>query len=542
MALAVGPRAARLAHRVLGDGARVPRRRLRRARRRPRPRVPAPRERARAERGAPVPGRSRDAGCTTGCCGCRTRRCRSRPGTSSNCAMRSTGSAARRCSRSSPEPTTGCRSTTTSARSIRLPRSRRASARRCATPGATCGPEPAAPTTVSRSSAATRPLRSTPRWPTISDTPAALAVLHGLAGELNAAVSGGDADPAAVAAAADSLRDALWVLGLDTLDPGADAADVACRARRARGRSASARARAATSPRRTGSATRSRDTATWCATRHRDPSWCRAMPRPEREPRRRNEEPRDDVVYGVQPVREALRGQRRVREVVCTERTAEQPWLVEAAAAGARVDVVPVEVVTSLAGRPDHQGVAALCDPYPYADAFELLSGAHPLVVVLDGVTDPRNLGAIVRACDGAGADGLVLPRHGSAGVTSIVAKASAGAVEHVRIAMATNLAELLRRTKRPDLWSYAAEAEGGRRAVGDRHHVRDAARARVRGVRNPATRTAAVRCRGDDPAGGTDRVPECRRCGGNAAVRGRAPACSRVRLAKAQHRVRLEG
>ena len=106
--------------------------------------------------------------------------------------------------------------------------------------------------------------------------------------------------------------------------------------------------------------------------------------------------------------------------------------------------------------------MAALCDPYPYADAFELLSGVHPLVVVLDGVTDPRNLGAIVRACDGAGADGLVLPRHGSAGVTSIVAKASAGAVEHVRIAMATNLAELLRRTKRPDLWSYAAEAEGG--------------------------------------------------------------------------------
>ena len=293
-------------------------------------------------------------------------------------------------------------------------------------------------------------------------TPAALAVLHGLAGELNAAVSGGDADPAAVAAAADSLRDALWVLGLDTLDPGARCGRRPCRARRARGRSASARARAGTSPRRTGSGTRSRGTATWCATRHRDPSWCRAMPRPEREPRRRNEEPRDDVVYGVQPVREALRGQRRVREVVCTERTAEQPWLVEAAAAGARVDVVPVEVVTSLAGRPDHQGVAALCDHYPYADAFELLSGAHPLVVVLDGVTDPRNLGAIVRACDGAGADGLVLPRHGSAGVTSIVAKASAGAVEHVRIAMATNLAELLRRTKRPDLWSYAAEAEGG--------------------------------------------------------------------------------
>jgi 23S rRNA (guanosine2251-2'-O)-methyltransferase len=167
------------------------------------------------------------------------------------------------------------------------------------------------------------------------------------------------------------------------------------------------------------------------------------------------------MVYGVQPVREALRGQRRVHKIVVTERAAEHDWLVEAAANGTRLEIVPMDEVTAFAGRPDHQGVAALTDPYPYADAFELLARPHPLVVVLDGVTDPRNLGAIVRACDGAGADGLVLPRHGSAGVTSIVAKASAGAVEHVRIAMTTNLAELLRRSKRPDVWSYAAEAEG---------------------------------------------------------------------------------
>jgi 23S rRNA (guanosine2251-2'-O)-methyltransferase len=114
-----------------------------------------------------------------------------------------------------------------------------------------------------------------------------------------------------------------------------------------------------------------------------------------------------------------------------------------------------------------HQGLALQVPPYDYQHPDDLLSHAleqvtPALVIALDGVTDPRNLGAIVRACDGAGADGLVLPRHGSAGVTSIVAKASAGAVEHVRIAMTTNLAELLRRTKRPDLWSYAADAEGG--------------------------------------------------------------------------------
>jgi 23S rRNA (guanosine2251-2'-O)-methyltransferase len=166
------------------------------------------------------------------------------------------------------------------------------------------------------------------------------------------------------------------------------------------------------------------------------------------------------MVYGVQPVREALLGRRRVHKVLATERAATHDWLVAAVANGTNVELSSMDAITAFAGRPDHQGVAALTDPYPYADAFELLAGPAPLVVVLDGVTDPRNLGAIVRACDGAGADGLVLPRHGSAGVTSIVAKASAGAVEHVQIAMTTNLAELLRRTKRPDLWSYAAEAE----------------------------------------------------------------------------------
>ena len=238
------------------------------------------------------------------------------------------------------------------------------------------------------------------------------------------------------------------------------------------------------------------------------------------------------MVYGVQPVREALRGQRRVHKIICTERAAEHDWLVEAAANGTRLEIGPMEAVTAFAGRPDHQGVAALTDPYPYADAFELLARPHPLVVVLDGVTDPRNLGAIVRACDGAGADGLVLPRHGSAGVTSIVAKASAGAVEHVRIAMTTNLAELLRRTKRPDLWSYAAEAEeqGGVGALGDRHDVRHDPRAGLRGLRHPPARPPPVRRVRDDPAGGQDRLAERRRGGRNAAVRGRAPARTRRR------------
>jgi 23S rRNA (guanosine2251-2'-O)-methyltransferase len=156
-------------------------------------------------------------------------------------------------------------------------------------------------------------------------------------------------------------------------------------------------------------------------------------------------------------VREALRGRREVREVVCTEAArAAMPWL---AASGVRVSVAVEQAVTALAERPDHQGVVAICEPFRYEDAATILGRPDALAVMLDGVTDPRNLGAIIRACECAGASGIIVPRHGSAGITAVVAKASAGAVEHLPVAMATNLADVLRRSKRPDLWSYAAEA-----------------------------------------------------------------------------------
>jgi 23S rRNA (guanosine2251-2'-O)-methyltransferase len=163
------------------------------------------------------------------------------------------------------------------------------------------------------------------------------------------------------------------------------------------------------------------------------------------------------VVYGRNPVREALRGRREVIEVLATERAAASlDWLREAP-----LRVASAAAVGQLAGSADHQGVAARVEPYPYADAEELLVGPAPLVVALDEITDPHNLGAIARTAECAGADGLVLPRHGSALVTPAVCKASAGAVEHLPIAIATNLADLLERAKRPGLWSYGAAAQG---------------------------------------------------------------------------------
>jgi 23S rRNA (guanosine2251-2'-O)-methyltransferase len=166
-----------------------------------------------------------------------------------------------------------------------------------------------------------------------------------------------------------------------------------------------------------------------------------------------------DLVYGRNPVREAIRGPREVLEVWATERAAAQvPWL----QAGPRPLLKPERELTEAAATRDHQGVVAWCEPFRYADAHSLVRATAPLLVCLDQVTDPRNFGAVVRAADGAGATAVVVPAHGSARVTPAVAKASAGAIEHVPIAVVPNLARYLAEIKGPELWAYAADAEGG--------------------------------------------------------------------------------
>lgn len=165
-----------------------------------------------------------------------------------------------------------------------------------------------------------------------------------------------------------------------------------------------------------------------------------------------------ELVYGRNPVREALRGPREVHEIWATERAAAQiPWVEHAP----RRQIRPERELTAAAGTRDHQGVVAWCDPLRYADAQELAAAELPLLVCLDQVTDPQNLGAVIRSAEAAGATGLVVPAHGSARVTPAVAKASAGAIEHLPIAVVPNLARYLASIKGPALWVYAAEAEG---------------------------------------------------------------------------------
>lgn len=166
-----------------------------------------------------------------------------------------------------------------------------------------------------------------------------------------------------------------------------------------------------------------------------------------------------ELVYGRRAVREALRGRRETVEVWATERAlAAESWLRDAP--GLRIQVKAERALSAEAGTTDHQGVLAWCEPYRYADADELAGAAEPLLVCLDGVTDPQNLGAVCRSAECAGATGVVLPAHRSARITPAVCRASAGAVEHLPVAIVTNLASYVRSTQRPGLWFWAAVEE----------------------------------------------------------------------------------
>jgi 23S rRNA (guanosine2251-2'-O)-methyltransferase len=164
-----------------------------------------------------------------------------------------------------------------------------------------------------------------------------------------------------------------------------------------------------------------------------------------------------EQVYGRRAVREALRGRREVLEVWASERAlASDDRLADAP----RLQVKPERELTEAVGTRDHQGVVAWCEPYPYADAYELAAVAQPLLVCLDQVTDPHNLGAVARSAEGADATGIVVPAHGAARVTPAVCRASAGAVEHLPVAVVQNLARWLNEVKGPHLWVYAAAAD----------------------------------------------------------------------------------
>ena len=146
-------------------------------------------------------------------------------------------------------------------------------------------------------------------------------------------------------------------------------------------------------------------------------------------------------IYGRNPVREAERGRRRVHRVWTSDDTT-------------------ADELTALAGSPDHQGIVAEVDPYPYADPAALLAADDAFVVALDQVQDPRNLGAVCRSAEAAGAAGVVIPERRSAAVTAAACKASAGAVEHLPVARVRNLTDWLASAKEAGAWAYGADGD----------------------------------------------------------------------------------
>jgi 23S rRNA (guanosine2251-2'-O)-methyltransferase len=175
------------------------------------------------------------------------------------------------------------------------------------------------------------------------------------------------------------------------------------------------------------------------------------------------------IIYGRNPVAEALRGRRAhsVNEIWASERTLREPWLARVNEDGVRVRSASAEEIERRCGSIAHQGVCALVGPYPYASAEQLLARAAPLLVVLDQVQDPQNLGSICRTAECVGADGVVIAQRRAAEVTPAVCKASAGAVEHMHVAKVTNIADFLGRAALAGCWCYGASA-GPREGTGD--------------------------------------------------------------------------
>ncbi len=176
------------------------------------------------------------------------------------------------------------------------------------------------------------------------------------------------------------------------------------------------------------------------------------------------------VIYGLNPVRELLRAESaEISEL----------WLLEggtrgatcadlerlARNAGAQLRSAPRQKLDRLAGTDRHQGIVAVVADFRYADLDQLLaaakaSGRPPLLVVLDGVEDPHNLGAIIRSALALGAHGVVIPKDRAVGVTPAVAKASAGAVERLPVARVTNIAQAIEALKGEGIWSVALAAD----------------------------------------------------------------------------------
>ncbi len=191
-----------------------------------------------------------------------------------------------------------------------------------------------------------------------------------------------------------------------------------------------------------------------------------------------------EKIIGVNPVLEALKAGRPIRRLLVAERRKQDRGLLTilklARESGAEIRLVNRETLNREAPGANHQGVIATAAAKQYVTLDDILQapvrkGQTPLILVLDGVEDPRNLGAILRTADAAGVHGVIIPERRAAGLSESVAKSAAGAVEHVPVAKVVNIASTLDEIKRSGIWVTGAEA-GGDMAYWDADLVRPTA------------------------------------------------------------------
>lgn len=175
-----------------------------------------------------------------------------------------------------------------------------------------------------------------------------------------------------------------------------------------------------------------------------------------------------EVIYGVNPLREALisGGEGLTRIVVARGRSESSISEIRTLAKqrGIPVEIRERSFLDDLAGHASHQGVLGVCTAYRYQDLDAVIANRHPscpydLVLILDGILDPHNLGALIRSAHCFGANGVILPERRAASVTGTVIKTSAGAARHIPIARVANLARALDELKTKGFWIFGADA-----------------------------------------------------------------------------------
>ncbi len=196
----------------------------------------------------------------------------------------------------------------------------------------------------------------------------------------------------------------------------------------------------------------------------------------ERKPQFRNRDfereadaPQEGIVVGRNAVRELLKSDRDIDKIFVQRGEREGSIVVLVAEANAK-NIPLVEVdrakLDSMTGGANHQGIVAMAAQKEYCTVEDILAiaeerGEKPFIVICDGITDPHNLGALIRCAEGAGAHGIIIPKRRAVGVTSAVSKSSAGAIEHMAIAKVSNIAATVEFLKKKGVWVFAAEAGG---------------------------------------------------------------------------------